>query len=222
MANSQIKTVVFDLDGTLLDGFGTILEAYQLAAEKHDFPLPTEKDLRYQMSQAPPMHDIVRTFFPGADVAAVMDDMGKYVAANATGYAKYEGLLEVLATLKAKNLTMAILTGGDHHVHELMRHHDIEHYFTSIVHCDRVNRSKPDPEGFLLAMDECGTVPSEAIMIGDSPTDIFAGKNAGVRYTIGITHGHGSRADLEAADPDYVVGSLGELSTLLDGLVRRQ
>lgn len=134
--------------------------------------------------------------------------------------AAYEGLHNMLANLQGQGLQMAIVTGAGQTIHSLLERQKATHYFTSIVHRDRVEHSKPHPEGFLLAMDECGTTPKEAIMVGDSPNDIFAGKNAGAAFTIGIVHGqHDSQPVLEAL-PDYTVGSLPELTDVLIHLTR--
>jgi HAD superfamily hydrolase (TIGR01509 family) len=208
-----IRTVVFDSDGTLMDGFKVIAGAYAHIAQLHGLPAPTKTEIRAQLAQSYPLPQILQTFFPGIPIGQLIHENNEYLASETM--ATYSGLETMLAELQARGLHLAIVTGGNHKIHDVLRAHNIGHYFTSIVHCDRVHRSKPDPEGFLLAMDECGSQPSEAIMVGDSPNDIFTGKNAGARYTIGITHGHGSMADLKAADPDRVVDSLPELTSTI-------
>jgi pyrophosphatase PpaX len=215
---SQIKTVVFDSDGTLMDGFQVIVDAYAHVAALHGRPAPTTDEVRMQLSLARPLHEIYQTLIPGVDVQQMIRQNGEFLAANFTRMPGFAGLAQMLESFHGLGLKLAILTGNNSKVHDLFRYHDIERYFTSIVHCDRVTRSKPDPEGFLLAMDECDSLASEAVMVGDSPNDIFAGKNAGARYTIGITHGHGSREHLKASDPDYIVGSLVELESLIKNL----
>jgi pyrophosphatase PpaX len=210
-----IKAIVFDSDGTLIDGFEFIVSAYAHVAALHGRPAPTEEEIKGQLSQAKALPDIFATFFPGIDVDQMVRENGEFFVANGSSMPTYEGLYQMLETVKALEFKMAILTGANHKIHDLFRTHNIEHYFDSIVHCDRVSSAKPDPEGYLLAAKECGVLPEETVMIGDSPNDIFAGKNAGARYTVGITHGHGSLAALKASDPDYMVHSLGELEQLI-------
>jgi phosphoglycolate phosphatase len=61
-----------------------------------------------------------------------------------------------------------------------------------------------------------GTTTAHLVMVGDLPVDIVTGKAASVGYTIGITHGFGSRAQLKAAGADYVIDSLGEIEGAIE------
>ena len=215
----KIKAIVFDSDGTLLDSFAAIVNAYAYVAQHLGRPAPTAEEVRAQLSQAYPLYQILATFFPGEDVKRMLHLNTKYWETSATAGQKFDGAEELIASLHGQGIKLAILTGGNAAVHEVYRKRKLDHYFDSFVHCDRVARSKPDPEGFLLATEECGVLPSETIIVGDSPSDLFAGKNGGAACIIGVTHGNGSRQSLEATDPDYLVDSLPELRTLLSKLV---
>jgi|SRR5688572_23761526 phosphoglycolate phosphatase-like HAD superfamily hydrolase len=80
----------------------------------------------------------------------------------------------------------------------------------SIVTSDDVKKTKPDPEGLVKALKELGVKPDEAIMVGDLDADIIAGVKAGVA-SVGIAHGFGTPADLQAAGAVRVVDDLNEL-----------
>ena len=84
----------------------------------------------------------------------------------------------------------------------------------SIVTCDDVAATKPDPEGVLRALEELGVAPDEAIVIGDLDVDIIAGKKAGV-VTVGLAHGFGTPADLQAAGAVRVADNLSELMGII-------
>jgi phosphoglycolate phosphatase len=60
-------------------------------------------------------------------------------------------------------------------------------------------------------MAQCGALPSETVMVGDSAVDVRAGKAAGV-FTCGVTGGFRSREELEAAGCDLIVSNLAELA----------
>jgi pyrophosphatase PpaX len=211
----SIKAVVFDSDGTLIDGFSVISGAYAHMAKRHGYPVPTAEEVKAQLALARPLRDIYAHFFPGGDIERLVRENGEYITGNAMHMAGFAGLEKMLGVLEQQGLKLAVVTGSNHKVHDLYRYHDIERFFTSIVHSDRTNRAKPDPEGFLMAIDECGVFPAEAIMVGDSPNDIFAGKNGSARYTVGISHGYGGCEAMQSADPDYIVHTLPELSDLL-------
>lgn len=214
----MVKAVIFDADGTLLDSFDVIMRAYAHLATMHGYPVATREEVKAHLALARPLPDIMQSFFPDHDVNELIRINGEFISEHIVEALAYEGLETLLADLYNRDIKLAIVTGGNSKMLDILRHHNIDHYFTSVVHCERVSKAKPDPEGFLLAAQECGVLPSEAVMVGDSPNDIFAGKNGGAAITIAITHGHGSRNDLLAADPDYTVDSLDELARCLEKL----
>ncbi|UCG02988.1 MAG: HAD family hydrolase [Candidatus Heimdallarchaeota archaeon] len=73
---------------------------------------------------------------------------------------------------------------------ESLRKHNIIQFFNpkGLISRDDVKRAKPDPEGLLLALENCSIHPSKGYFIGDMPIDIIAGNNAGTT-TIGLTTG---------------------------------
>jgi phosphoglycolate phosphatase len=83
--------------------------------------------------------------------------------------------------------------------------------FCIILGGDSTQNPKPHPEPLLKAMDTCRALPSETVMVGDSVTDIAAGKAAGV-VTCGIRGGFQPSKRLEAAGCDLIIESLRELA----------
>lgn len=212
------RAIVFDSDGTLINSFEMIVAAYHHVAKQFGYTPPTADQVRPQLGKALP--DIYSDLFPGCDVSAMLAANDAFIAANASQSSAFQGLHEMLESLKSAGIPMAIVTGGNHKIYDVLAHHDIVGYFASVVHCEHVHAPKPDPEGFLKALAELHITPDQAIMVGDTPNDIFAGKNGGAWNTVAITHGYGNRADLVAADADYIVDSLDELEILLTRLCR--
>jgi phosphoglycolate phosphatase-like HAD superfamily hydrolase len=75
-------------------------------------------------------------------------------------------------------------------------------------------RLKPAPDTILAALAALHCAPPHALMVGDTPADILAGKAAGTR-TCAVTYGFGTREVLLQCAPDYVIDSFGELVGLL-------
>lgn len=213
---AKVGVVVFDADGTLFDSFDIIVGAYAHVANYYGYAAPTAEMVRAQLSQAPPVYQILETFFPKAPIDEMMEINSSYYSAHASETKPFAGLHSALKALHVRDVRLAIITGGNEKIHDVLAYHGVADYFTSVVHCGRVGNSKPDPEGFYLALRECGAEHDQAIMIGDSPTDILTGKNGEAALTVGITHGHGSRDSLLNAGADYVVDSLSEAVALLD------
>ena len=216
---SNIRAVIFDADGTLVDSFALILNAYQHLAEQFGYPPPTEDAIRAQLN-GQPVPAICRALFPGANVDAMVAANSRYVEANRTSSAVFDGLIDMLEALRSAGLKLGIVTGGNRaYIQDTLKHHHIDRYFGAVVHSDEVANHKPHPEGFLLAARRLHVRPDGCCMVGDAANDILIGKNGGAAVTIGITHGHGSRGDLEAAHPDHIVDSLPELMACLQKLL---
>ena len=87
----------------------------------------------------------------------------------------------------------------------------LEKQLCTILGGDSTQNPKPHPEPLLKAMDVCKAVPSETVMVGDSVTDMEAGKAAGV-VTCGIQGGFQPAKRLETAGCDLIIGNLLELA----------
>lgn len=216
---TPIKGVIFDSDGTLMNSFGFIVASYAHLATVFGYPAPSAQEVQAHLKLAEPLPQIMQSFCPGKPLEDLMREFEKFHSENVHTASAFDGISNLLADLHANGTRLAILTGGNAKVEDVMRYHGFSDYFTSIVHCDRVQFGKPHPEGFMLAAEECGITPAETVMVGDSPNDILSGKNAGAAITVGITHGHASHSELQAADPDYIVHSVPELKKLLLRLV---
>ncbi|MEB3330119.1 MAG: HAD family hydrolase [Candidatus Sericytochromatia bacterium] len=87
--------------------------------------------------------------------------------------------------------------------------------FVSVVGGDRVPTAKPDPAMFLLACEEAGVAPGDALMVGDTDVDLRMGRRAGARATIGVLSGVGT-TELLAPLADLVLPDVAALAALLD------
>lgn len=212
--NRQIKAVVFDVDGTLVNTRELILKAYAHVAGEHGLAPPTEAAVMEHMGKA--LEEIYLGLFPDHDPAILVRSNDAYVLQHAHTVQAHAGMKDVLQGLAAQGIKLAALTGGSAKVHEVLRHHDIEDMFDSIVHSERITKQKPDPEGLRLALKECGVSPADTIMVGDMRYDILAGKNTGVLATVGLTHGFGTLEELEHAGADYIIDSLLALQGVID------
>ncbi|WP_018753157.1 HAD family hydrolase [Paenibacillus sanguinis] len=97
------------------------------------------------------------------------------------------GLYEFVQMCRAAGLKLAVVTSdGTAEAIEHLTWMGIQDEFGSIVGRDRVKRGKPEPDMALLACQELGVEPGEAIVIGDSNADMQMGRYAGVRLTIGL------------------------------------
>ncbi len=211
---SQIPAaVIFDADGTLYDSFEMIMSAYGHVAMSHNLRTPSAEEIRSQLGNSLP--NIFKSLYPGHDIETLLHTNNEFVAANVMKSEVFEGLHDMLRQLQASGYKIAILTSGSQKIHDILMHHEITDFFDSVVTHERVENPKPDPEGFILAAAECVVDPHTAIMVGDMPNDILAGKNAGAFKTIAVSHGYGARNDLINVKADYIFDNLHDVTSQL-------
>jgi phosphoglycolate phosphatase-like HAD superfamily hydrolase len=121
----------------------------------------------------------------------------------------------MLQKFRDSNIKLAVFSSRKLTLLSSLTHAGIADFFEVIVQGDEVTHHKPHPEGLFKALAGLEVKPNNAAMIGDAAVDIFAGKAASVAVTIGITHGFGTRQELEEAEPDYIVTSAQDIPTLL-------
>lgn len=107
-----------------------------------------------------------------------------------------------LATGKIRTATYKILAALN-----------IDHYFDVIVTADDVQRPKPDPECINYVLQKLHCASDTTILIGDTPTDLRTAKNAAIS-SCAVLYGIGSRRDLDACNPDFIVENILELKNI--------
>jgi pyrophosphatase PpaX len=206
----RFRTVLFDLDGTLIDSGSLILSSFRHATQSVlGRTIPEEvlmenvggHGLRAQMLEFGPeqVDELVRVYREHNHEA--------YRAVRT-----FEGIEPMLQRLSAAGQRLGVVTVKGRMTVELtFELLPIGHYFETVVTGDDTERHKPDPEPLRLALDTMGADPATAAYVGDSPFDIQAAKSAGMT-SIAVSWGKiHPLARLEAERPDHVVHAPGDL-----------
>ncbi|MEI6602329.1 MAG: HAD-IA family hydrolase [Clostridia bacterium] len=217
-----MQTVIFDFDGVLIDSSIDICNAVNFTLELYDRRrLPNETIVAYVGTGA---KKLLRLCFAEAentaaeqtpfDLETVYDTyLAYYLAHCADASALYNGVVETLKRLKQAKIHCAIVTNKPELLtKKICDELQITQYFDLIVGPESLATMKPDPEGIQLVLSATNTAPAQALMVGDSDSDIFAGKNAGVK-TCAVTFGLGDLTRLLAAQPDLIVEQFSEIYT---------
>jgi HAD superfamily hydrolase (TIGR01509 family) len=209
----RYDSVIFDFDGTLVDGLDAIVECFTLTFDKFDILLPSREEIRKKIGM--PLLDIFRDFLP-ADrhhlVQKVMDvyrSLAREILPKKTRLRK--GVFETISFLKNSEVKLGIATSKatDTTVKTLQNLNALI-FFDFVCGIDLVNRPKPHPEQLLLTVKALGSQPGRAIMIGDTYIDVMAAKAAGI-YSIAVLDGYGERKLIEEAAPDLQIETITEL-----------
>lgn len=127
----------------------------------------------------------------------------------------------MFALAKASHITIAATTSYGEIAEACLVSTRLYSYIDCLVTAEDVKRPKPHPDAILrvirLFCSNAGEVDSACVMcVGDTPADIHAGKNAGVR-TVGVTYGVAGDAEIRLAEPDWIIHSFGEMRSFLAG-----
>ena len=178
-------SVIFDMDGTLLDTQRICIPAWDWAGERQGF-----KNLGQHIPAVCGKSDAgwqkyLRENVPGLDVPKFSEEAKEYVIKNLV--VKYmPGAEELVKFLYEKGIKIAIASGSPH---ELINHYlgkvNGAKYFDVVVSGSDVEHSKPAPDIFIYAAQKLGTEPKDCYVLEDSENGIKAGYAAGMKC-IGI------------------------------------
>ncbi|MCM3217665.1 pyrophosphatase PpaX [Niallia taxi] len=212
--NGKINTLLFDLDGTLIDTNELIISSFLHTLEIY-YPG------KYQREDVIPfMGPTLMETFGGIDVNKAEEMVAKYRAFNIANHDNivtiFEGVYDTIKTLKENGYKIGIVTTKLSDVVNMgLRLTKLDEFFDVIVALDHVKNAKPDPEPVLMALEQLGSSPEEAIMVGDNSHDILAGKNAGTK-TAGVAWTLKGRDFLASLQPDYLLDNMSDLLTILE------
>lgn len=190
-------TIIFDLDGTLLDTLDDLMDATNYALEQLGWPQRSKDEIRQFVGNG--VAKLIERAVPaGTDAAGVkkaLDIFTPYYDAHKQDKtAPYPGILDMLTALKAKGLTLAVVSNKfDAAVKGLM-----PEYFPGLID-DAAGEAeaagipkKPHPAMVHAVLRSLGADPARAVYVGDSDVDLQTAKNAGLPC-ISVTWGFRDR-----------------------------
>ncbi|MDH6579692.1 HAD-IA family hydrolase [Kitasatospora sp. MAP5-34] len=212
-----MRAVVFDLDGVLVDSFAVMREAFAVAYAEAvgDGPPPFTEYVKHQGRFFP---DIMRLMGLPLTMQAPFVRESERLASRVT---VYDGVVDLLVGLRARGLCSAVATGkSGGRARSLLGTVGLLPLLDGVVGSDEVRRPKPAPDIVLSALALVGVEATEAVMVGDAPTDILSARAAGVTSIAALWAGTDEQAVLSAA-PDHVIRQPPELLELLQGCDER-
>ena len=215
------RLVVFDCDGTLVDGQAGICCAMEAAFAAADLAPPSRGDIRRIVGLSLP--HALRVLAPQAseDARAIALEAYKdaFRASRLSGALQeplFDGMGGLIARLDAAGWLLGVATGkSDAGLAATLERHGLRRYFVTLQTADR-HPSKPHPAMLEEALAEAGAAPADSVMIGDTTFDIDMARAAGVR-AIGVDWGYHEPQELLAAGADGVASSMEELERMIAG-----
>ena len=216
MSGRRAALVVFDLDGTLVDSSADLAAALNATLDRlrpgtKALSVAAVKSMIGDGAQALIARGLRAAGLPVAppDVLPVFLDCYRGRLLDQTRL--YPGVEEALAALAPRHLAVLTNKPGDFS-RTILEGLGVARFFRRIYGGGDLPAKKPDPVGLLRLLAETGTVPADAVMVGDSAIDVRTGRAAGVR-TIGVRYGFDPEGLLREA-PDLLVDDPRELGAI--------
>ncbi|MCI8647081.1 MAG: HAD family hydrolase [Firmicutes bacterium] len=212
----MIDTVIFDMDGTLLDTLDDLTDAVNAALAACGYPLRTKEEVRFFVGNG--VGRLMKEAVPeGTSETDLEDCLQAFKAHYAQHWqdktVAYEGIKELLTDLKARGIKLAVISNKyEQAVLQLCRD-----YFPGSFDTARGERAgvprKPAPDAIYAILEELGTEKEKALYVGDSEVDMATAKNAGLT-AVGVTWGFRDRQLLLERGADYIIDQPSELLVL--------
>lgn len=210
MPKNAIKSIIFDMDGTLLDSSYAMLQSVNYVRSTLHLPPLNKEFLEYHINAL--NQNLAMLFYETKEYNPTHRALFKeHYLANANLHVKlYDGVLESLDSLKQKDIKLYIATNAsDFFAINMLRHQNILEYFDLVVGANCVPKPKPNPD-MLIYINEKTQIPlSQTLLVGDSIKDELAAKNANVGFVF-ANWGYGS-----SSQPQKSIDNLLELVNLV-------
>jgi phosphoglycolate phosphatase len=195
----DVRALVFDLDGTLVDSIGDIASHLNAALTERGLPTHTQAQIAEWVGEGV-RHLVTRAVLSSAHVDDVLAAFrAHYRAQPVVQTHVYPGLGDVLDAI-APGRKLAVLSNKPHDLTQEVCAKLLQHWPFEIIEGERPGRlPKPDPAGAHAVLSALGCAPRDAVMIGDSEIDVLTAKATGMR-SIAVAWGLRPRDVLRHAD----------------------
>ena len=216
--------VVFDLDGTLADTVADISESLETALATMGLPGVEPGAVRLMIGHGPAV--LAQRALQYLDVSTEQHlvthltnaFMGHYAASGNRHSSLFPGVSDCLEELAAMNVAIGVCSNKPHDAsRRLLVDLGIAKYIDALQGASRGMPKKPDPTMLLEVLRSLGTLPEDALYVGDSETDVQTARSAGLPVVL-VSYGYSDKP-AEQLGSDQVVSSLRELPTTWPGLI---
>lgn len=217
--------ILCDLDGTLIDSVPDLAYCGDEMMKQLGLPPRGEAAARHWVGNGVERF-VERTLLNSVDGTPDPELLAKalpifkelYLHNNAQRSRVYDGVIDGLTWLKAQGYRLACVTNkAEAFTLPLLRDKQLLDFFEFVVSGDTCAEKKPSPMPLRYAAEKMGVAPNQALMIGDSISDVKAARAANFSI-ICMSYGYNHGQDIREANPDVVIDSMRELTSYIEPL----
>ena len=208
----NIKAILFDMDGTLVDSIPFHKASWVSFLKKHDIVLDPEQ---FHAQNHGNIDEMIKRFFGTAISDEKLIELGNekevmYRDLYRLHIREIDGLTDFLHALKKQNIQAALATMGDPtNIDFILDSIKVRSFFQCITGGNEILKGKPDPEIYELSLEKMNLKNTDCVVIEDSKDGVLSAKKAGIKV-IGITTSH-TADELKQAGCFYTITDFREL-----------
>ncbi len=218
----EVKAIIFDSDGTLLDTRQLILQGYKTVLERHGLNhLATDQYISDHIGK--PVPETYQQILAGHNIDIPIEQLAAEhdVAQDQLVHLikPYPKSAELLRSWKRMGIKLCLFTSGKQTMIErnftAAGMPDINDIFDAIISADDNIAHKPEPDAIEELMRQIDVKPENAVVVGDHAYDMIAATRAHAGLCIGVLHGFGTSHELLNAGADFLADNLSSLNDLM-------
>ena len=220
----KVAAVIFDLDGTLIDSIDIYFTIVENALKRLNLPavsrnqiLAAAENEEFKWELVLPQDVLNRKAEIIDEAWAVINEIAPQMFAD--NLELIQGAGHIVESLSSNGLKIGLVTSTQRQYLETkmqpLRNAGVDTIFEAIITSDDVEKRKPSPDPLITCAQQLDIKPGNCVYVGDTTTDIKAGKAAEMR-TIGVLTGFDEYETLEKESPDAIVESVRYLLEVID------
>ncbi|WMT41131.1 pyrophosphatase PpaX [Paenibacillus sp. D2_2] len=210
----MIRTVLFDLDGTIVDTNELIITTFMHVIDKHmDKPYTREQIIPYMGMT---LEEQLQIFSGQEDVAHMVKEYRSYNNERHDELVReFPHVLEVIRAMHENGIKLGVVTTKIRlTAMRALELFGLRPYMDVIITVEDVQHPKPHAEPILTAMDQLNADPASTLMVGDSAADLKSAQAAGVR-SAAVAWSLKGAEELQKYNPDYILNDMTDLYDLV-------
>jgi HAD superfamily hydrolase (TIGR01509 family) len=224
----QIRGVIFDIDGTLVDSFSAFTSVFNKGISQFDLRPVSQQFLTRSLKEGANLAEMLRMIFPPQTDESLIERCKReiledFLEIEASEVKPFPGINELFRDLKDRDLKIGIATGRTsmpENEWKRFKRFGLESFIDSIVTSREVARRKPAPDAMIECSKRMNVPVEKCLIVGDTEADIIAARRAG-GIPVAILTGEDHLDLFESEKPEFIFKNLTEFTLFLEEQERR-
>jgi phosphoglycolate phosphatase len=210
----NIRIIIFDLDGTLVDAYRAIISSFNYTMQKFGYPKQADPVIRRAVGRGD--ENLLKPFINPKDLRKALVVYRRHHSLSLVKESRLlPGARNLLVYLKKKGYKLAVASNRPtRYSWILVRHLKLKKYFDYVLCADKLKHGKPHPDILNRVMRRFSMRAEQALYVGDMHIDAETGRRAGVKTVI-VTTGSSDKKEVKKEKPYLIIKSLADLFKIL-------